>query len=309
MPDITLLPAISRFFGITVDELLCAEKLDEEALYRDFETRAEELFRTGERGERHLAVWREAYRQLPNDPRVQEHLMAAYFDADKVKYVKEITELAVLLLRSGDSYFRGQAIRLAAVSHAASRDTQGAEKWASRAGWAMHSRERIEAEFTCGEELLADVRSYAFHTLDGLFYMSVRLAQDGILCRSEGEELLGTVAKIFEEVYKNDGAGFETMRQIFNLHSLAADLSEEEQPARLHLERACGLALKMRGVRAHELKTPLLKGLSVQPAPGDGLETARFMIGDMKTSPAAQRWSGRDWYKEIVRTLEAALES
>ena len=32
-PDISLLPDIARFFGITVDELLQAEKIDERKLY------------------------------------------------------------------------------------------------------------------------------------------------------------------------------------------------------------------------------------------------------------------------------------
>ena len=36
-PDIELLPEISRFFGITVDELLGAEQIDESALYEEYE--------------------------------------------------------------------------------------------------------------------------------------------------------------------------------------------------------------------------------------------------------------------------------
>ena len=32
-PDITLLPDIARFFGVTIDELLCVEKIDEKRLF------------------------------------------------------------------------------------------------------------------------------------------------------------------------------------------------------------------------------------------------------------------------------------
>ncbi len=81
MPDISLLPSISQFFGVSVDKLLCGAKPDNELLYTDFERRAEELFRAGDRGENHLKIWQEAYQNLPNDPRVREHLMSAYFDA------------------------------------------------------------------------------------------------------------------------------------------------------------------------------------------------------------------------------------
>lgn len=38
-PDISLLPEIARFFGITVDELLQVEKLNEKELYSDYERR------------------------------------------------------------------------------------------------------------------------------------------------------------------------------------------------------------------------------------------------------------------------------
>ena len=36
-PDISLLPDIARFFGITVDELLQVEQIDERKLYEDYE--------------------------------------------------------------------------------------------------------------------------------------------------------------------------------------------------------------------------------------------------------------------------------
>lgn len=50
-PDITLLPDIARFFGITVDELLCVEKLDEDKLFEKYSEKAGELFRVGKRDE------------------------------------------------------------------------------------------------------------------------------------------------------------------------------------------------------------------------------------------------------------------
>ena len=36
LPDITLLPLISRYFGITIDELLMAEQLDEKLLFAQY---------------------------------------------------------------------------------------------------------------------------------------------------------------------------------------------------------------------------------------------------------------------------------
>lgn len=309
MPDISLLPLISRFFGITVDELLCAEKIDEEKLYSEFERRAEDMFRNGERGENHLEIWREACRKMPNNPHVQEHLMSAYYGADKVKYCREIAEIArQLYFSDSDCYFKGQAIRIAAVSCAESGDMPGAVKWASRAGYVMHTKECIDAEIYSGEELLENVRFFIFHALDQIFYMTVKLAKDGILSRSESLSALETSAKIFEELYKNDDADFETLRHIFNLHSLAADFSDDENDAKFHLERACELALKMKSIRAHTLENPLLKGLEIQNAPKDSLSTVRFMQNDLKDGAPA-RWQDCCWHKEICDKLSAAVTS
>ena len=46
-PDISLLPDIARFFGITVDELLQAEQIDERKLYREYEEKTVDQYRTG----------------------------------------------------------------------------------------------------------------------------------------------------------------------------------------------------------------------------------------------------------------------
>ena len=83
-PDIELLPELARFFGITVDELLGAEQIDEKKLYEEYEARAAEIYRNGDISKA-LPIWQEAYHKLPNNIEVKEMLMSIYFDIDKVK--------------------------------------------------------------------------------------------------------------------------------------------------------------------------------------------------------------------------------
>ena len=40
-PDITLLPGIARFFGVTIDDLLCVAKIDEKRLFNEYSEKAE----------------------------------------------------------------------------------------------------------------------------------------------------------------------------------------------------------------------------------------------------------------------------
>ena len=46
-PDITLLPDIARFFGVTIDELLCVELIDENRLFEEYSEKAA-----------HVPLWR-----------------------------------------------------------------------------------------------------------------------------------------------------------------------------------------------------------------------------------------------------------
>ena len=113
-PDILLLPDIARYYGITVDELLQVEKINEREYFEECSRRSEELFRNGKR-EEIIPIWLEAYKKMPNNAEVKEMLMSVYFDTDKVKYQKEIIELGTELYNTQnddmlDSYFKGQAI-------------------------------------------------------------------------------------------------------------------------------------------------------------------------------------------------------
>lgn len=307
MPDITLLPEIARFFGITVDELLCAEKIDENRLYSEYNARACSLFRDGKRLES-LEIWQEAYKKLPNDVRVKEMLMSAYFDVDKVKYQKEIVELGSGIYYSDvDNYYKGQALREMAVTYAECGNNRLAQSWAKKADSVMHCQENLYYEINSGGELLQDVRFYTFWAFINLFYMTVKLAQDGILQKNQSYETLETVARLFEELYKGDDAEFETLRQMFNLHSLAAEYADDEGGARYHLERACELAIKSSKVTLHELNLPLLYGWTVNDAPDDAKSVIRFMRGDLENCDFYAAYRNCEWFRKIADRLDTEL--
>ena len=142
-PDISLLPEIARFFGITVDELLQAEKLDEKKLYQEYEDRGWELWRNGRVSEM-LALWEEAYHKMPNNVEVKEMLMSAYFDMDKAKYRNEIIELGTELYNSDvDNYYKGQAIEEIAFLYAEEGDIEMAKRWVRKSYQFIHSQEML----------------------------------------------------------------------------------------------------------------------------------------------------------------------
>lgn len=304
MPDITLLPDIARFFSVTVDELLCVEAIDQDRLYNEFENKAEKLFRDGKYSEV-LDIWREAYHKLPNDIRVKEMLMSAYYDTDKVKFCKEIEKLGnEIFSESNDSYYRGQAIREMSITYASCGNMPLAEKWAAKAGMIHQTKEKISSEIHSGGELLQDISFYTFWAFDGLFYMAVKAACDGTLSKKESYETAETAAKLFEILYKNDDAGFETLRQMFRLHMLAAEYSDDEKTAEYHLKRAYELAVKAANVSEHTLDLPLLWGLKIQGAPSDNFAVVNTMLNELQNVEEYFRFKNTDWFCKIIQEIE-----
>lgn len=307
MPDITLLPDIARFFSVTVDEILCVEAIDQDRLYNEFKSKAERLFREGKYSEM-LDIWREAYHKLPNDIRVKEMLMSAYYDTDKVKFYREIEELGnEIFAESADSYYRGQAIREMSVTYAACGNMPLAEKWAAKAGMIHQTKEKISSEIHSGSELLQDISFYTFRAFDGLFYMAVKAACDGALSENESFETVETAAILLEALYKNDDAGFETLRQMFRLHMLAAEYSDDEKSTEIHLKRAFELAVKAAKVSEHTLDLPLLWGLELQGAPSDNYAVARTMLNELQSIEGYLRFKNTDWFCKIIQSLKNVI--
>lgn len=147
------------------------------------------------------------------------------------------------------------------VTYAACGNMSLAEKWAAKAGMIHQTKEKISSEIHSGRELLQDISFYRFWAFDNLFYMTVKAACDETLFKIQRFETVEITAKLFEILYKNDNAGFETLRQMFRLHMLATEYSDNEKTAEYHLKRAFELAVKSAKAGKHTLDLPLLWGL------------------------------------------------
>lgn len=226
-PDIALLPDIARFFGITIDELLQVEKIDEERLYQEYESRAEEQFRNRNYREM-LSIWQEAYHQMPNKIEVKEMLMSSYFDVDKVKYQNEIIELGTEIYNSDvPMYYKGQAIREIANTYAAIGKTETAKKWVRKSVQLMHSQDILYTEISEGEELLKDVNFCIFWIFRKLFYMAARIDNDSTISRDKKQEMYQTVAQLYEVLHEKGKLDEEALKMLQIMHDRIAELAGE----------------------------------------------------------------------------------
>lgn len=312
-PDISLLPDIARFFGITVDELLQVELIDEKKLFEEYSEKTYDLFRTGHVSDT-IPIWKEAYQRMPNNVHVKEMLMSAYFDTDKKMYQSEIIELGTEIYHSdAGMYYKGQAINELATTYAENGNEKMADYWASRSYQLMHSQEFIYMNILSdGKELLDYFSFINYWYLNKLFYMctSFERCEDIPGGAAFTKSLYQTAAKLYETVFPNDDMGYEDLERLYLLHRLAAEeetnLSGDENTVKTHLTRAFECAVRSMSVEEHCLTHPLLTGWRVSAAPSDNKQIIREMKDELSWE-CFDAFRNTEWFKEINNRLSALI--
>ena len=312
-PDIELLPHIARFFGITVDELLQAEQIDEKELYKEYKEKACEFYRNGQIA-RVLPIWQEAYRKMPNNTEVKEMLMSTYFDIDKIKYQKEIVELGTEIYHSDcGTYYKGQAIEQIARTYAANGNREMAKKWALKAFPLMHSREMLFMQITDDtEELLSEFSFANYWFFKNLFYMCTRISGcENIQFGTEYiKNLNRALASIYELVFPDDDMGFEDLKCMCVIYrSIAEDeavSSKNEELIEHYLIRALECAEKSVSVKEHILEHPLVMGWRVYDAPSDNKQIVRLLKKELSFA-FFDKYRDMSWFKNITERIDKSL--
>lgn len=317
-PDISLLPDIAHFFDVTVDELLCVEKIDEKKLFDEYSEKTSSLFQSGKRADA-LTLWQEAFKRMPNNIDVKEMLMSSYFDTDITKYFQDFHELATEIYEGeaeGEAcamYYKSQAISQLARAYASLGRQDEAQKWAGKSVPIFNSKEIIEAMIDSGDDLMRDVAFCTYWFLEELFFMACRIDNDNsqTFDNEYKQNCFQTVAQIYETVYKNNDMGFDAFRHLCNLHQGIAEYeamkSGDESTVRLHLERAAECCFKSMSVKEHKLKHPLLNGWQADPAPDDNKINLRFLSDRLKQD-FYDPYRKTEWFLSIESRLDYLLK-
>lgn len=230
-PDITLLPVIANFFGVTLDDLVGMNEIQNKERYDEFNLKAGELASQGKIGEA-IATMREALKIFPSDYHFMAEL-ACYLDGyGKTKEERQANgEEAIRISERILEFCTDTEIRnvvQANICFTMSRygDKEKARKMAESLPNYYKTAQQVLPRFLEGRERQECCKS-GIQMLAFCFYATVRdMLKDDIFTPEERIALRRKVLAMYELVYE-DGNYLFTHTRVADLYEdIAADLME-----------------------------------------------------------------------------------
>lgn len=156
-PDITMLPALSNYFGISIDELLGTAKIAKDEQYNKINRIWDENNRKGLHHE-NVALMRQSLKSFPNDTLLLVQLSTSLekldgTDEEKLRYLKESIALQEQILRYGeDSEIRSAVLYNLCFAYWKVGEHEKALEQARKLPNLYKARENALVYFLTGEE-------------------------------------------------------------------------------------------------------------------------------------------------------------
>ncbi|MDR0861555.1 MAG: helix-turn-helix domain-containing protein [Oscillospiraceae bacterium] len=264
-PDIELLPAISAFYNVSVDDLLGVGEVRRRERLDEIFARERDLAFTGDTKTR-LRLMRDAYAEFPNDFRVMAMLMNALysdnqFDAATMDEIIALGER--ILAECTDGVHRATAIELTCYAYIGKGDRVSARRYADMSP----NDSYLMLSVLQGEELLRHTQAIFERALDEFYLGIMRMFEAREFTDAEKIHIWKQELKLHECVYEDGDFGFKNTRMAW-LHIDIARLyaqSQDRENTLYHLGEATRHARIYDKMERRVLHSPLMEGFVYEP--------------------------------------------
>ena len=313
MPDITLLPRLSRYFNVSVDTLLGMEDVRVDELVEECEKEDHRLGNLGQTEER-LALWEKMYADYPNHHRVLHGLMYALFSQNVIENADRIIDIAKALLDhpKADSMLRAAAIQLLTYTYNNKGDTATAKKYAEMATSSFACREILLSSVLEGEEGCLHDQKFLLDLIDNTHLCAHGIVTLGDYPPEKSIRVWKSMIRIFEAVFEDGDYGFFACRMRVFYSCLAKDYAKlgDKENCLAAIEKSADFAIMYDTAPAFHHTSPLIDRYDYDPHRSaknyshndsyERLKTLKHKLYDLVRDDAR--------FQEIVEKLNAVAQ-
>lgn len=212
-PDITLLPAISSYYNVSIDNLLGVGKLEKEKKLLALREKDAKLSHDGKSLER-IALWREAKKEFPNSLSVLYNLMYSLFSTDLNENADEIIACGDRILEeSTDNILRNGAFQcLCLTYYYAKKDVESAKKYASMGGNYSVTANELMVHILEGEEAVRCCQANIQELMDKIHLNTLIMCSKGEYTPGNTIRMCDFLIDCFDLLYSDGNCGFYHVR-------------------------------------------------------------------------------------------------
>ena len=270
-PDITLLPRIAFYFDITVDELLCVDKVKIEEAIKNYSKQASICQQNGD-NQGNLAIWEQAYAEFPNDCRVIEELMYAINRKGAYPCPREEAERIIslgetLLQKTTDAMQRESALQCLCFAYDCI-DKEKAIFYADMCSSIQVTKEGLRTIILDGEDGVVACQSY----IETLIREAARTASSMTVkipfSPEEETEALRFAIDILERLYADGNVGFYAFDLSYYYRNIAFAYAQTHDSCQTlnALSESCRYAVMEANLKDMNYTAPMVNRLKYKKA-------------------------------------------